>query len=90
MPEFLHHPRESTTLTSDDNNFLVRTSICAFLDFTERSLSLKFNKMKCSAKPWAEQWARSWTVEERSVLVSELSCILNAQGCVWPMQEIAC
>ena len=26
--------------------------------------------MKCSAKPWAEHWAESRTVEKRSVLVS--------------------
>ena len=35
-----------------------------FLDSTESSLSLEFYKMKCSAKPWAEHWAGSQTVEE--------------------------
>ena len=57
-------------LTSDDHNFLVRTPIHTFLDSTESSLSLEFNKMNFSAKPWAEQWPESRTVEEWSVLVS--------------------
>ena len=40
-----------------------------FLDSTEILLSLEFNEMKCSSKPLVKQWAGSWTVEERSVLV---------------------
>ena len=63
------HCCESASSTSDDNNFLVQTPICSFLDSTERSLSLEFNKMKCSAKTWAKHWARSRTVKEWSVLV---------------------
>ena len=73
MAEFSHHPYESAAPTSDDHNFPIGTSICPFLVSTESSLSLKFNKMKCSAKPWAEQWAGSQTVEERSFLVSGTS-----------------
>ena len=41
---------ESATSTLDGHNFLIQTSICTFLDSTERSLSLKFNKIKYSAK----------------------------------------
>ena len=67
------HPCESAVTTSDDHNFLVRTPIRAFLDSTESSLSLEFNKIKFSAKPWAEKWAGSRTVEEWSVLVSGTS-----------------
>ena len=70
MLEFSHHPCKSAMPTSDDHNFPVRTPICMFLDSTESSLSLEFNKMKCSAKPWAEQWAGSRTVEEWSIMVS--------------------
>ena len=44
-----------------------------FLDSAKTSLSLEFNKMKCSAKPRAEHWAGSWTVEEWPVLVFETS-----------------
>ena len=44
------HPCESAASTLDDHNFLVRTPICAFLDSTESSLSLEFNKIKFSAK----------------------------------------
>ena len=44
------HPCESAVSTLDGHNFLVRTPIRAFLDSTERSLSLKFNKIKFSAK----------------------------------------
>ena len=69
MFEFPYHSCES----SDGHNFPVRTPICAFLDSTESSLSIKFNKMKFLAKPWAEQWAGSRKVEERSVLVSRTS-----------------
>ena len=69
MPEFLHHPCVLVVLTSNDHNFPVQTLICTLLDSTESSLSLEFNKMKCSAKPWADQWVGSLTVEERSVLV---------------------
>ena len=63
------HPCESVASTSDNHNFLVQTPICAILDSTENLLSLEFYKMKCSSKPWAEHWAKSWTVEEWSVLV---------------------
>ena len=44
------HPCESAVSTLDDYNYLVRTPICAFLDSTESSLSLEFNKIKFSAK----------------------------------------
>ena len=44
------HPCESAASTLDDHNFLVRTPIHAFLDSTESSSSLEFNKIKCSAK----------------------------------------
>ena len=67
------HPCESAASTSDGHNFLVRTSICTFLDSTERSLSLEFNRMKCLAKMWAENWDGLQTVEEWSVLGSGTS-----------------
>ena len=63
------HPCESVVTTSDGHNFLVRTPIRVFLDSTESSLSLEFNKIKFSAKLWAENWDGSSTVEEWSVLV---------------------
>ena len=44
------HLCESATSTLDGHNFLVRTPIRTFLNSTERSLSLEFNKIKCSAK----------------------------------------
>ena len=44
------HPCESADSTLDGHNFLVRTPIRAFLDSTEISPSLKFNKIKCSSK----------------------------------------
>ena len=44
------HPCESAASTLDGHNFLVQTPIRAFLDSTERSLSLEFNKIKFSAK----------------------------------------
>ena len=62
------HLCESAASTLDDHNFLVRTSIRAFLNSTESSLSIKSNNVKCSAKLWAEHWARS-RPEEWSVLV---------------------
>ena len=65
MQKFSHHPCESAALNSNSHNFPVRTLICAFLDSMESSLSLEFNKMKCLAKTWAEEWVGSWTVEER-------------------------
>ena len=40
------HPCESTASTLDGHNFLVRTPIHAFLDSTESSSSLEFNKIK--------------------------------------------
>ena len=72
VPKF-PHPCESAPSTSDGHNFLVRTLICSFLDSTESSLSIEFNKMKCSDKTWAEHWAESRIVEEWSVLVSRTS-----------------
>ena len=44
------HPCELVVSTLDGHNFLVRTPIRAFLDSTEISSSLKFNKIKCLAK----------------------------------------
>ena len=44
------HSCESTTSALDDHTFLVQTLIRAFLDSTESSLSLEFNKINCSAK----------------------------------------
>ena len=44
------HPCESTASTLDGHNFLVLTPIRTFLDSTESSPSLEFNKIKCSAK----------------------------------------
>ena len=44
------HPCESAASTLDGHNFLVRTSIRVFLDSTESSLSIEFNKIKFSAK----------------------------------------
>ena len=67
------HPCESAASTSDYHNFLIRTPIYAFLDSMESSSSLEFNKIKYSAKPWDEHWARLRKVEEWSVLVSEIS-----------------
>ena len=54
IPEFSHHPCKLVVPTSDSHNFPVRTPICAFLDSTESSLCLEYNKIKFSAKPWAE------------------------------------
>ena len=44
------HPCESAVSTLDRHNSLVRTPIRAFLDSTESSLSLEFNKIKFLAK----------------------------------------
>ena len=44
------HPCESAVSTLDGHNFLVRSPIHALLDSMEISLSLEFNKIKCSAK----------------------------------------
>ena len=44
------HLCESVASTSDGHKFLARTPICAFLDSTESSSSLEFNKIKWSAK----------------------------------------
>ena len=63
------HPCESAASTLGDHNFPVRTLICMFLNPTEISLSLEFNRIKCSAKTWAEHWAGSWKVEEWFFLV---------------------
>ena len=89
------YPCESAALTSDGHNFLVRTLIRAFLDSTESSLSLEFNKIMCSAKKWAEHLSRSRTFEEWSIFVSRTyffrtGLYLNAWGCVWPKQGIGC
>ena len=43
-------PCESVASTLDGHNFLVRTPLRAFLDSTESSLSLEYNKIKFSAK----------------------------------------
>ena len=67
------HPCESAASTSDDHNFLFQTPICTFFDSTERSFSLEFNRMKCSAKTWAKHWAGSRKVEEWFVLGSGTS-----------------
>ena len=55
---------ESAASTLDGHNFLVRTPIRSFLDSAESSSSLKFNKIKRSAKMQDEHWAGSRTVEE--------------------------
>ena len=44
------HPCESAASTLDGHNFFVRTPIRTFLDSTESSSSLEFNKIKLSAK----------------------------------------
>ena len=44
--EISSHPCKSAASTLDDHNFLVQTPISAFLDSTESSLSLEFNKIK--------------------------------------------
>ena len=44
------HPCKSAVSTLDDHNFLVQTLIGAFLDSTESSSSLEFNKIKFLAK----------------------------------------
>ena len=44
------HPCESAASTLNGHNFLVRTPIHTFLDSTEISSSLEFNKIKCLAK----------------------------------------
>ena len=44
------HPCELAVSTFDGHNFLVQTQIRLFLDSTESSLSLEFNKIKFSAK----------------------------------------
>ena len=48
------HPCQLAASTSDDHNFPVQTPICTFLDSMESSLSLEFNRIKCSTKTWAE------------------------------------
>ena len=64
------HPCESVASTSDDHNFPVRTPIFTFLDSVKSSLSIEFNRIKFSAKTWAEHWAGSRKVEEWSVMGS--------------------
>ena len=44
------HPCESAASTLDGHNFLVRTAIRAFLDSTESSLNIEFNKINFSSK----------------------------------------
>ena len=44
------HPCESAASTLDGHNFFSRTSIRVFLDSTESSSSLEFNKINLSAK----------------------------------------
>ena len=58
------HPCELASSTSDGHNFLVQTSIHEFLESTESSFSLEFNKIKCLAKMCYEHWAGSRTVKE--------------------------
>ena len=48
------HHCESIASTSDNQNFLIRTPIHAYLDCTESSLSLEFYKIKFLAKPGDE------------------------------------
>ena len=59
------HSCESVASTSNNHNFLIRTPIRAFLNSTESSFSLEFNKIEFSSKTWSEEW----TVEEWSILV---------------------
>ena len=68
--QILAHPCESAASTSENHNFPVRTPICTFLDSTESTLSLEFNRIKLSAKTLADYWAGSRKVEEWSFLVS--------------------
>ena len=75
VPKFPPHPCELAASTSDDHNFLVRTSICTFLDSTKSSFSIEFYKMNFSAQTWAEHWDGSQTVKEWSVLVSGTSVL---------------
>ena len=58
------HPCELAASTSNDHKFLIQTLIHAFLDSTESSFSLKFNKIKFLVKMCDEHWAGSWIVEE--------------------------
>ena len=67
---FAHHC-ESAMSTWDGHNFLLRTPIRAFLDSTESSLSLEFNKINFSTKTRAKNLVWLWTIEEWSVLVFE-------------------
>ena len=53
------HRCKSVASTSNDHNFLVRTPISTFLDSTESSFSLEFNKIKFSAKKFSEHWTGS-------------------------------
>ena len=72
IPEFLYHPYELAALTLDDHTFPSELRFtCSWTLW--KLLSLEFNKMKYSAKTWAEQWAGSRIVEEQSVLVFETS-----------------
>ena len=50
VPKISAHPCESAASTLDGHNFLVRTPIHVFLDSTEISLSLEFNKIKFLTK----------------------------------------
>ena len=56
------HPCELVASNLDGHNFLVRTSICTFLDSTESSLSLEFRNINFLAKMSSKHWAGSWTV----------------------------
>ena len=46
------HPCESAVSTLDGHNFLVRTPIRPFVDSTESSLNIEFNKINLSPKCW--------------------------------------
>ena len=50
------HPCESTASISNDNNFLVRTTICAFLDSMKISLRLEFNHIPVNGILCSQFW----------------------------------
>ena len=50
MSKFPHPLVNRSRQLLDDHNFLVQTLIRAFLDSTESSLSIEYNKIKFSAK----------------------------------------
>ena len=81
------HSCESTASTLDGHNFLVRTPIRAFLDSTESSSSLEFNKIKCSAKcrlniGLGQGKLRNSPFWFPELLFSEPVCNRNAWDCI--------